>query len=280
THFLQGAGIAGERNVVARIRDGEKVEHFETVYRRDDGRAVEISLTASPIRDATGTLVGISRIARDISERKRHEAQRELLVNELNHRVKNTLATVQSFAVQTLRNAESLVEARYAFVARLQALAKAHDVLTREHWEGASLNSIVAETVAPYADERRSRFKLAGPPAWAQPAAALALSMALHELATNAVKYGALSSGTGSIELTWRFTAGDPQRFQLRWSESGGPPVDTPRRRGFGSRLIEQGLAQELSAEVRLDFARSGVVCSIDAPLAEVVGEPETVKGG
>jgi PAS domain S-box-containing protein len=210
----------------------------------------------------------------DITNRKRAEEHRQLLINELNHRVKNTLATVQSFASQTLRNAKNLAEARTTFESRIVALAKAHDVLTREHWEGASLEEIVANAMIAYlADERLPRFHAEGPDLRLHAKAALALSMALHELATNAVKYGALSNATGRVEAKWSFTEDEPSSFQFQWTETGGPPVERPRRRGFGSRLIEQGLAQELAGEVRLSFATNGLVCIIEAPLAEVKGE-------
>jgi PAS domain S-box-containing protein len=263
-----------ERAIVARIRRGEKIERYETAWRRKDGTLLDVSLTISPLRDAQGRIIGTSRIARDITERKRQERHRELLVNELNHRVKNTLATVQSFAVQSLRHAATLAEGRDSFEARLMALSKAHDVLTREHWKGANLNEVVADVIALYSgDIRGSRFQVAGPIVRLRPKAVLALSMALNELATNALKYGALSNRTGSVEITWQLIPGDPQRFQLRWAERRGPPVESPGRHGFGSRLLEQGLAKDLAGEVRLSFPRRGVVCTIDAPLDEIAGD-------
>jgi two-component sensor histidine kinase len=153
------------------------------------------------------------------------------------------------------------------------ALAKAHDVLTREHWDGAGLGEIAADAIAPYsAKGGPPRFQIDGPNLRLHPKSALALSMALHELATNAVKYGALSNGTGAVQISWMLNGDDPRRFRLRWAESGGPPVEKPQRRGFGSRLVERGLAQDLSGEVRLDFERSGLICTIDAPLSEVAG--------
>jgi PAS domain S-box-containing protein len=264
-------GLGNERTILERIGRGEKIEHYETVYRRKDGSPVEVSLTASPIRNRNGTLTGTSTIARDISERKRQERQRELLVNELNHRVKNSLATVQSLAAQTLGHSATLAEGRDAFEARLMALAKAHDVLTREQWQGASLHQLVADAIAAYSGGiDAGRFDVTGPAIRLRPPAALVLSMALHELATNATKYGALSNGAGQVEIRWRLVPGVPQRFQLRWAESGGPPVKSPGRRGFGSRLIERGLAQDLAGDVGLDFVSSGVLCTVDAPLEEV----------
>jgi PAS domain S-box-containing protein len=274
TLFTPPDGIDEELGIVERIRRGEKIDHYETVRRRKDGSLLDVSLTVSPLTDVQGRIVGASKIARDITERKRQQRNRELLINELNHRVKNTLVTVQSFAMQSLRHAATIAEGRDSFEARLVALSKAHDVLTREHWEGASLDKVVADAITPYCgDLRESRFQVGGPIVRLQPRAVLALSMALHELATNAVKYGALSNGTGSVAINWRPIPGDPQRFQLRWAESGGPPVATPRRRGFGSRLIEQGLAQDLAGEARLTFPRRGLVCTIDAPLDEIARE-------
>lgn len=273
TLFTPANGIAEELGILERIRRGEKINDYETVRRRKDGTLLDVSLSISPLTDAQGRIVGTSKIARDITERKRQQQNRELLINELNHRVKNTLATVQSLAMQSLRHATTPAEGRDSFEARLVALSKAHNVLTQEHWEGASLNKVVADAIAAYScDVKKSRFQVAGPIVRLQPRTVLALSMALHELATNAVKYGALSNKTGGVEINWRLTPGDQQRFQLRWAESGGPPVETPRRRGFGSRLIEQGLAQDLAGAARLTFAPEGLVCTIDAPLDEIVG--------
>jgi PAS domain S-box-containing protein len=271
TLLIRFGGRDEERGILERIGWGDKVEHYETVLRRKDESSVEVSLTASPIRDANGRIIGVSSIARDISERKRHEHQRELLIGELNHRVKNTLATVQSFAAQTLRHAATLSEARNAFEARLMALAKAHDLLTQGHWEGAALDKTVADAIAAYSDEgHESRVHASGPVVHLRPHAVLALSMALHELATNAVKYGALTNTTGSVSITWRLSPGEPERLELRWAESGGPPVEVPHQRGFGSRLVERGLAQDLAGQVQLTFAPGGLVCLIDAPLDEI----------
>jgi signal transduction histidine kinase/CheY-like chemotaxis protein len=245
---------------------GEHVSDEELEIRFEDGVSVTLIFQASPIRDSAGYFQGAVCAAIDITDRKRQERHRELLVNELNHRVKNTLTTVQSFAMQTLRNAASLTEGRLAFDARLIALSKAHDVLVRENWEAAGLREVVSEALAAYAEAKERRLSFSGPDIRLRPKAALALSMALHELATNAVKYGALSNGTGQVEVTW--TNGD--QFQLRWVEAGGPPVMMPSRRGFGSRLIEQGLSHELGGRADLMFESGGVVCVIRAPLDEI----------
>lgn len=207
-------------------------------------------------------------VAVDVTDRKKAEEHRELLINELNHRVKNTLATVQSIASQTLRNARAVAEARPALEARLFALSRAHDVLTRENWEGASLNEIVSEAIAPYRHERENRLKAKGPDVRLSPRMALAIAMALQELATNAVKYGALSNATGKVCIDWSVSEKDGQaRLNLNWSERGGPPVAQPTRRGFGTRLIERSLANDLDGHVEVNFSPSGVTCAVDAPL-------------
>ncbi len=211
----------------------------------------------------------------EITERKRADEHREILVGELNHRVKNTLAVVQSIASQTLGNASSIEDARAAFGSRLMNLAKAHDVLTRENWAGADLADIVIDTVKPHAGGE-SRFQIDGPHVRLGPNAALAVAMALHELCTNAAKYGALSTEEGRVDIVWRLDGdGTDRRLSLRWSESEGPPVTSPTRKGFGSRLIQQVLATELGGKVRVAYDPSGVVCTIDAPMPDAgKGEP------
>jgi PAS domain S-box-containing protein len=207
-------------------------------------------------------------VALDITEMKRAEEHQQLLINELNHRVKNTLATVQSIASQSLRNAGTASEARDAVEGRLFALSRAHDVLTRENWDGAYLREVIQEAIAPFQGHGHSRFDLHGQDVRLPPRIALAVAMALQELGTNAVKYGALSNQTGRIAISWSMTkqAGG-MRLELAWKEKGGPPVAEPSRRGFGTRLIERSLAQELNGDVTITFAPTGVVCTIHAPL-------------
>jgi two-component sensor histidine kinase len=196
-----------------------------------------------------------------------------LLIDELNHRVKNILAVVQSLAHQTMRNADTMAEGCVAFEARILALAKAHDLLTSNSWIGADLRDVINDVIAPFRESSaHSRFSIEGPRIRIAPKAVITFSMALHELATNAVKYGALSSETGGVELSWGVSQDERQTFQLNWVERGGPPVEMPRRRGFGSRLIEQGITQDIAGGVRLLFAREGLVCTFNAPLAEIRG--------
>ncbi len=211
----------------------------------------------------------------DITDHKRAEEHLRLLINELNHRVKNTLATVQSLAVQsfhrpTFQHNEELMAARSAFEARLFALARGHDVLTRENWESANLTDLIAQACAPYRGhpEEAKKIEAVGSELRVPPPMALSLSMALHELSTNALKYGALSVPAGQVVISWKTVAASTgQRLILRWEEQGGPPVAAPTRKGFGSRLIQDGLARELNGVVQIVYEPAGVVCTIDVPL-------------
>lgn len=205
-------------------------------------------------------------LAQSSVTRKRDDEHQRLLVNELNHRVKNTLATVLAVAAQSFRTPANN-EIYPWFEGRLIALSRAHDVLARESWEAADLHEIVTQATAPLLIRARHRFEIEGPKVHVQPKMALSLTMALHELCTNAAKYGALSSDTGSVSIRWWMAgAHGGRQLHLRWVERGGPPVVTPRRRGFGSRLIERGLARELGGDVRLLYETDGVVCEITAP--------------
>ena len=224
-----------------------------------------------PRTDDTGNFLGYTGCNVDITDAKRAAEHQQLLIHELNHRVKNTLATVQSIAGQSLRRLEGAEAsaARSAFEARLLALARVHNVLTRESWDGAELGNVVADAIAPLdaAEGQRSRFHVSGPALRLPPRLALSIAMALHELGTNAVKYGALSQEGGTVTIAWTVDREAETRLNLRWSEHGGPPVVPPTRTGFGSRLIERSLARELDGEVRLVFAATGVVCTIEAPV-------------
>ena len=252
--------------ILDRLRRGEHIDHYETVRVRKDGSHVHISLTVSPIRDADGRIIGASKIARDISDRKKAEERQQLLLNELNHRVKNTLATVQSIATHSFR-AEGGGYAYEQFEARLLALARAHNILTQEHWKSAELHDLVADAIAPHGTDAE-RITIRGPHLHVTSTMALSIAMALHELCTNAAKYGALSTTAGQVKISWDVVqSGGGPELHLRWEESGGPLVQPPTRTGFGSRLIRSGLARELNAAVRLDFSPPGVVCEIAAPL-------------
>jgi PAS domain S-box-containing protein len=224
-----------------------------------------------PRSDDTGNFLGYTGCNVDITDAKRAAEHQQLLIHELNHRVKNTLATVQSIAGQSLRRLDGpeASAARAAFEARLLALARVHNVLTRESWDGAELGNVVADAIAPLdaTEGHRSRFLVSGPVLRLSPRLALSIAMALHELGTNAVKYGSLSREGGTVTIAWSVDRGPETRLTLRWSEDGGPPVSPPTRTGFGSRLIERSLARELDGTVQLLFAPAGVVCIIEAPV-------------
>lgn len=212
----------------------------------------------------------------DITDQKRAEEHQRLLLNELNHRVKNTLATVQSLAAQSFRSIgaqsiEVLPAACASFEARLFALARAHDVLTRENWEGADFSDVLAEACTPYRTNEAEcrRIEIEGPDLRVSPSIALSFSMVLHELFTNALKYGALRNASGGVRISWSIIAGSPgSRLSMRWEERGGPPVEPPSRKGFGSRLIQDGLARELNGTVVLNYDPDGVICTVDVPLS------------
>ncbi|GEO18761.1 sensor histidine kinase [Microvirga aerophila] len=206
---------------------------------------------------------------RVVDELRAAVKEKDLLINELNHRVKNTLTTVQSIASQTLRNAPTIDHASSAMESRLIALSQVHNILTVQSWAAVELHDIVGQAVEPYRSRWEDRIHVQGPKVQVPPRMALALAMALQELATNAVKYGALSNGVGQIMVHWKLHGpGLPRRLHLRWEESKGPPVHKPARRGFGTRLIERSLAHDLDGEARIEFEPAGVVCSVDAPLA------------
>jgi PAS domain S-box-containing protein len=259
-----GKPVAAHDMPLQRAMRGERLDEEEYTFVFADGRVHTLLSSAAPLQDDAGRIVGAVSVGLDITERKRAEEQRVLLVHELNHRVKNTLATVQAIAVQSLRGTGSPEAARDTFTARLMALAAAHDVLTRESWEGADLVDVAAGAVEPHRVAGSDRFELSGPSVRLTPSMALSIAMALHELATNAAKYGALSNESGRITLAWRV---DGATLRLEWREHGGPPVTAPTRRGFGTRLIERGLSAELGGEVRLAFEPDGVVCTMVAPL-------------
>lgn len=222
-----------------------------------------LQTSAQPRFSAKGEFVGMIGVNVDVTEREESEAERDLLIAELNHRVKNTLSVVQSIAHQTFRETETSLAARNAFEGRLVALSLAHNLLTRLNWEHASLAEIV-RVVLNVTEDGSGRIRVSGPTVLLPPKEALAITMALHELCTNAMKYGALSNNTGQVDVEW--SAGS--RLRLAWRESGGPRVAPPRRRGFGSRLLQRSLAADLDGEVQVDFEPTGIVCRIDAPLA------------
>nr|WP_246736141.1 HWE histidine kinase domain-containing protein [Enterovirga sp. DB1703] len=261
--------VRAERDFRAALEgDARRYEAEYRIIRPSDGQVRWIAAAAEIERDARGKAIRLIGAHRDVTERALAQERQRLLINELNHRVKNTLATVQSIASQSLRGVRTTEEAAAAFEERLMALSRAHNVLTRENWAGANLRELVEGAATPY-DAPPGRFRIEGRNIRLKPQTALALAMALQELATNAVKYGALSTPSGTVEVSWTLGSGPPRTLHLRWAESGGPAVRPPERRGFGSRLIERSLAADLDGDVRLIFDPGGVVCTVDARLGD-----------
>lgn len=263
----------------------------EVQYRRKDGSGFWASLFISPVRDENGlivqhfiSLVDLTRRRQEnaqarmlIDELKHEQAKSRVLIDELNHRVKNTLATVQSITAQALRNSSDPNVIRESIESRLFALSRSHDLLNYEKWQSAGLRDIIKAALEPFgiADGRAKSFTITGKNVRFSPSVTLALGIAFHELASNAVKYGALSNEAGSILIEWMIEPRlERDRLILRWREMDGPPVMPPSRKGFGSRVIERGLAHELEGTVHLDYQADGVVCTIDVPApAEVLDE-------
>ena len=255
---------------VTHSRDTGEIWEDTFPLRRKDGTYRWFLSRAMPIRDAAGNVVRWFGTNTDVTDLRDAEERQHLLINELNHRVKNVLATVQSMAAQTFRATGLDPSIREKLEARLVALANAHGILTQESWEGAEIRDILAQTLEPHAGPERLRMQ--GPAIRLSPKAALAISMAMHELATNAVKYGALSNGTGRIDVTWTVDQPNPGTLKLQWMETGGPPVSSPAHKGFGSRLIERNLPHDLDGEVKIDYRPEGVVCTVSSSL-ESAGE-------
>jgi PAS domain S-box-containing protein len=250
-----------------RIGRGDIVRSFDTVLMRKDETEIAVALTVSPVKDEQGRMVGASTIASDATIRKKMEVHQTLLLHELSHRVKNTLATVQSISAQTLRASGVAPTARAALEGRLIALARAHDILMEQNWGNADLHEIASRVLDAFVGNGGDRVRREGPSVHVTPKVALALAMALQELATNASKYGALSNDAGHVSVSWTVQGKDPPMVSLRWQEAGGPPVQEPSHQGFGSRLIKLSLAEELGGEVDVQYARAGVSCTIDFPL-------------
>jgi PAS domain S-box-containing protein len=254
-----------EGEILARLQRGERIDHYETVRIAKDGRRVDVSLTVSPLRDRSGTVVGASKVGRDITERKQAEKLQRILTDELSHRVKNTLATVQAIASQSLARARSPADFISSFGGRLQALASAHTLLTRTQMQSADIMALVNEQVLVGA-VNGDRISCSGPQLALEPQAAVHLALVLHELATNARKYGALSVPEGRLSVTWEVRTNGTCSLYLTWKESDGPKVSAPRGHGFGRALIEQTVRSH-GGEVSVHYHRDGLICEIDFPL-------------
>lgn len=261
---------AAERALFAHQMSGALESYtIEKSFLRGDGEIGWVELRASRVDGTDGRPPYGVRVIRDITQEKRLAQQQSLLINELNHRVKNTLTTVQSITFQTLRNGGAALDLQTAIEGRLVALSRAHDVLTRENWEAADLAEIVAVAARPYVVGQAARLIAEGPETKLAPQVALGFAMALQELATNALKYGAWSASEGVVEIAWSRSPTDPGVLDLVWRETGGPPVTPPSRRGFGARLLERGVGIEVGGSCRLEFARQGLICRISANIGD-----------
>jgi two-component sensor histidine kinase len=245
---------------------------LEHRVRQTDGSVGWTFSRAIPLLDEAGEISEWFGAASDVTARKQAEEHLRLVINELNHRVKNTLALTQAMATQSFRDTDDLKAAEQKFIARLKALASATDLMTGRNWVDASLRTTIEGAIWPYRRDEHQRCDIAGPEVGLTPKTAISLSMAIHELAANATKYGAWAGPAGTVAISWTVTGNhDAARLKLEWRESGGPEVSPPTRRGFGSRLIERGLAAEMGGIVRIIFEPAGVVCVIDAPLKQDV---------
>jgi PAS domain S-box-containing protein len=251
-----------ETEIISRIRRGEHIDHYETVRRRKDGGLIDISLTVSPIMDAEGKVLGASKIARDITGRKASEARIATLAHEAEHRTKNVLATV--LATIHLTEGETVADFKKAIEGRLHALANVHTLFVESRWSGAELHDLVTKELAAYRKGDGTRISIEGPELVLEPNRAQIIAVVFHELATNAVKYGALSMCEGRIGISW--TLPENGRLVLRWTEAGGPVVTPPTRKGFGTRVMLT-MIQQARGEIRFDWHPAGLSCDIALPL-------------
>ncbi|WP_246501569.1 sensor histidine kinase [Mesorhizobium caraganae] len=266
-----GHTVSREDRPLSKAMRGEQTDNQEFAYILPNGVQRTLLSSARPIRGTSGKVIGAVQVSLDITARKQGEEQRRLLVNELNHRVKNTLAVVQSIASQTLRNATSLPEAGRSLTSRLVSLAKAHDILTQENWSGADLKEVVTAALSPHAN--RERLQISGDAVWLSPALALSLSLGFHELATNAIKYGALSCKEGTVSISWAVSRrGESKHVRIEWRELDGPPVVAVERKGFGTRMLEGLLGPQSVGNVTITFEPTGLVCVFEIELGESAG--------
>jgi PAS domain S-box-containing protein len=249
--------------ILARIRREKRIDQYETIRHRKDRSLIDISLTVSPIKNAQGKIVGASAIARDITERKRNDEHIATLAREAEHRTKNILATVQ--ATVHLSHSNTAEGLKRAIEGRLEALAKLHDLFVKSRWTGAELSRIAAQELAPYVGQGEARARIDGPYVLLAPNTAQAIAVILHELATNAAKYGALSMAKGRVEVKWSLPEND--QLILTWTEKGGPAVQQPLHEGFGTRMMKQMIKDQQQGDFRLDWGAEGLACEIILPV-------------
>jgi PAS domain S-box-containing protein len=254
------------------LRSGEHVLR-DTIRRRKDGTFLDVAINVAPMRHADGRIFGFSAVFRDITERKRVEKHLRMVMRELSHRTKNLLAVIVAMVRQTARTSSDVGVLQSQLIQRLQSLSASHDLLVAEDWTGASVEELIRAVLQPFIGNSSDALVCRGLPVFVNATAAQNLGLALHELATNAAKYGALSTATGHVEVDWSFDRDedDQMRLMLRWNEFGGPAVAKPSIKGFGHVVIERVVGQALDAKVKYEFLPKGVRWSIEMPLEFVV---------
>jgi PAS domain S-box-containing protein len=260
--------VANDRHVIASKKSMQFVERFTT----DQGERILLS-TKSPLFDEAGDVVGTIGVSTDITEREHRARHVEFIMRELSHRSKNLLSVIIAIARQSAKQSTSVEDYCARFEERLSALARLHDLLVQEEWRGASLQAVANSQIAPFAG---SRVRTEGPDVRLRPDVAQTISMVFHELATNASKYGALSNDKGTVAVTWGITDGGEQRFFMQWQEKNGPPVVTPRRKGFGTVVVERMSLQVKDASASLKYPSSGVIWYLEAPYESFIQAPSS----
>src|SRR5579872_590954 len=262
-----------ELDILSRVRGGEKIDHYETLRRHKDGRLVDVSLSVSAIRGPDGAIIGASKVARDITERKRAAEQQTLLLGEMRHRVKNLSAVIEALARQSRPRNEPAVDAFVdAFMGRVRALLSTGELLLASPRRNVELKELFEKIILPFVDPKRAeRIVLKGPAVVVPERTAGNLALAMHELATNAVKYGALKGPVGKVHVTWSLTpANERSRIEIDWRESGGKTItNKPERSGFGSRVIATALAGETDGASEMHFERDGLHCRLQFTLSD-----------
>ncbi|MEK1888131.1 MAG: PAS domain S-box protein [Phyllobacterium sp.] len=256
-----------EPSIVERIRQGVRIDHYETIRQRKDGTRINVSLTVSPVKNASGRVVGASKIARDITDKKESEERILMLMREVNHRVKNQYAVILSMIRETSSRTKDITEFEQQIRERIMALARSHDLLVHATWRGATLSDLLLEQVKPFGDE--NRLTMTGPSMVLQPNAVQYLGIAFHELATNSAKYGVFSSESGEINVDW-FVGDEGKTFYLAWTEAGGPPVRLGRNRGFGKTVLERITPLSLGGEGMLEQSANRIVWTVRAPMENI----------
>jgi PAS domain S-box-containing protein len=260
-----------EADIIAKVRNGERITQYETQRIAKDNRRLHVSLTVSPLMDQSNAIIGVSVVARDISSRKRAEETQQLLIRELNHRVRNTLSVIQSITHHTMRRSKSMVDFAASFEGRIKSMAAAHTLLTESNWNGAEILSVIRGQLIALDDD--TRIKLTGPHLQLTPQLTLHLGLVVHELATNSRKYGALSTAGGRLEISWSTTTNGNHMLALRWAESVDFEVRPFSSRGFGSTLI-QTVSQQSGGSAELNFSPRGITWDVRLDLSSPVDAP------